>query len=531
LSSVTQNDAISRSETAGTKHSLPRTLLFLWLALVAIRAFAVFIGLDRLPLLPAEGDELIINDPAVALSRGHGLVAFSFEHSYHGLDHLYAHFPPLFIAWQALVFWLFGFTAFTLRVSSALFSLAAYVAVLGVLIRLWRDRLVDTVGIGIAGCILLLDPTTVHYVREARMDSLVVLLGVLAFYCAYVARQSAKRDRLLWVAASLLVGLAFCCHPSALVMWLPFAFWAWRTRNRLGLRLLLVLAAIPFITFASLWIGVYRSRVLDALRQLHQIASYAPAPSLRVSDFVDSLKRGSFVQFNHAGGIALIITLLCVVFGVCKLLAIRLKSPEQSYSRSYANLASLTAMPLSQLLLLEFVIPTSGNNRIMLALPFAILCLAVCLSYFAQRWRPRIAWMAGAVFAVQITMLSTYVLQIANEWSLRSPERFDALLREIPANAKVVAARQFWFAFNHQNRPVALMYHLLDEDVYWNNRSDAFNQYDVVILDPAAAGYSQLLEKARIGRPIYKTYHSFRRDFVVFAKKLVTEPNSSSQNQ
>ena len=82
------------------------------LCLLALRILACCYAWDRLPLLPTY-DEAIINDPAVAMSRDFGLVAFS----YSGIPiaDRYAHFPPLFMFLQAATFRVFGFSALTLR--------------------------------------------------------------------------------------------------------------------------------------------------------------------------------------------------------------------------------------------------------------------------------------------------------------------------------------------------------------------------------------------------------------------------------
>ena len=104
---------------------LPMSLRVTWVVLFVVRAIGLFIGLDRLPLVPAAPPEVMINDPAVALGRGYGLAAFSFEHSVHGLNVLYAKFPPLYIALQALVFRSLGVSAITLRAPGALADLAA----------------------------------------------------------------------------------------------------------------------------------------------------------------------------------------------------------------------------------------------------------------------------------------------------------------------------------------------------------------------------------------------------------------------
>ena len=137
--------------------------------LLALRAVALFVGLDRLPLLPAAPPEVIVNDPAVALSRGYGLTGFSFEHSIHSLDTLYANFPPLFIFLQALVFRVLGFSAITLRASGAVGDLAACAMFLLVLRELYGRGIVDRIGLFAGGILVLLDPVTLIHDRSGRI--------------------------------------------------------------------------------------------------------------------------------------------------------------------------------------------------------------------------------------------------------------------------------------------------------------------------------------------------------------------------
>jgi hypothetical protein len=85
----------------------------------------------ELPSAPVIGDEVTINDPAIALSRGQGLRAPSFGGSAFGFDLLYAHFPPVYIWTESLVFRGFGVSVFLLRLTCFWFRFReGYLAIL-----------------------------------------------------------------------------------------------------------------------------------------------------------------------------------------------------------------------------------------------------------------------------------------------------------------------------------------------------------------------------------------------------------------
>jgi hypothetical protein len=85
------------------------------IVLLLLHTAAILYRFGSIPPAPVYGDEIIINDPAIALSRGQGLIAPSFTGSPMGIDKLYAHFPPLYIYLQSYVFRLFGISAYSLR--------------------------------------------------------------------------------------------------------------------------------------------------------------------------------------------------------------------------------------------------------------------------------------------------------------------------------------------------------------------------------------------------------------------------------
>lgn len=71
------------------------------------------------------------------------------------------------------------------------------------------------------------------------------------------------------------------------------------------------------------------------------------------------------------------------------------------------------------------------------------------------------------------------------------------------------------------------MYHALGEFQYWVSTLEAFDPYDVVILDPGTTEYESLRLKAKPGHPLESMVHTYSRDFLVLAKT----PNTGQLNR
>jgi uncharacterized membrane protein len=508
-----------------------RPVIVVWTLAFLLRAAALLIGLDRLPLTPTVIDEVIINDPAVALSRGDGLVAFSFDHSPSGLDRLYGHFPPAFIALQALVFRIFGFSVFTLRASSVFFDLAACVVFLAILLELRRRRLAETWAIALAGVLVMLEPTALVHSRQGRMESLVVFLGGLALYLAIRAERSRRHEKPLWIAGSIAVGLALCTHFAALMMWAAFAVWSVRRFQRLGPALWLTVNSLPAVVLLFVWGITYRQKALVAFRQMHSIAAFSPGPSLRLGDLVSSIAARDFrAVVSTSGGPALLCALAVLLFASWRLWTTRSVPPAEAPRDWRSTLGGLGAILATQGLLLEFVVPNSGWSRILLAVPFAFVCLSVAVSYLPRRqWRTLAAGALVFVAAAQIFTIGFYLEQLRQDWTARSPERFDAILNSIPDNARVAAVPQLWYAFVERQHRVTLLYSQLNEDYYFLEAPNAFDEFDYVILSPAAPDYPQMLAKAQAEHPVQPLFQTFKGDFVVLARSRLRNAEPSRQ--
>jgi len=505
-------DAIQHSGASHRRFPLTAACVFLLL----LRAAALTFGLDRLPMIPTVNPEVVINDPAVALSQGRGLVAFSFEHSVNGLDRVYGHFPPLFIAIQAAVFHLFGFSGLTLRASSIVFDLAACCVFLAILGELHRQNIIDRLGLIAASGLILLEPTALVHAREARMESLNTLLGGIAFYFCVRATRDTARHLVLWISAAIAIGLALAAHPAAILMWVPFALWSISWFRRLGLWRWLAIEAVPPGVMVIAWLLAWGRHTVEALNQMRHLAAFAGVATLRVDDFIQSLSHGAIRAAQNAGGLGLVYAFAALFLALARLL----QKPGTPNPAWRITLGLLTATLLIQFTLLQFVVPTSGMNRVVMILPFALVCAGIALSYLPVSARRLTVFAVAAAAALQLLVTVAFLSELRHGWKDRSPARFDSLVAALPPETRVAGPPELWFAFRSHNRQFAVIYRAMGEETYWE-RPHSFDGYDAVILDPGWPRYQAWRQKAAPDRPFETVLHTFGRDFLVIAKKPI----------
>jgi 4-amino-4-deoxy-L-arabinose transferase-like glycosyltransferase len=476
-----------------------------------VRAAALFAGIDLLPMVPSVFAEVIINDPAVALSQGKGLVAFSMPDSVHGLDRLYAHFPPLFIFLQSLVFRVFGFSALSLRALAPLFDLAACAVFFLIIRELRRRGILDTFGAWLAALLIFFEPTLLIHSREARMESLITLLGGISLWFCLRASETEERNALLWLAAFVSAGCGLLAHPSALVIWVVPFVWSLPFFPRLGWWRWLALNATPGVLFGGISALTYGARLPQAIAQLRALAKTAPGPDLRVAELFGAMLHHNPVQFLRAGGLGLVFTL--AGFGLA---AWRL---ADSRSRKNTTLVSLAAILALQFVLLQFAIPTSGQNRAIMITPFGLICAGVALSYLSSAASRRILIAGGLAAMLQFGMTGAYLSELRHARNQRGADRFDGVVSALSGDARVAGPPEFWYAFRHRNRDFGIIYVELGELSHWI-RPDAFDPYDAVILDPNFLHFEEWRQRAKQGRPYERLIHTYSRDFVVIARSF-----------
>ncbi|GEM_PF-6291151 len=478
----------------------PNHILLAWALLLILRASVLAIGLDRLPLFPAVPDEADLADPAMSLSQGHGWRAPSFAHSPNGEDRFYALFPPLFPLIQAAVFRAFGLSPIALRASSVI---ASELACLAFLAAMWELRRRETAGDAATlwcGALLILEPTTIVRARLGRMEPLVLLFAGLGLYFALRAERDAKRATTWWLAAAVASGLALATHPAAIALALALAIWGGRRWMAVNAAALLV----PLAVYAA----AYRERTIEAFQQLVRHTGGAPPPSLNSGEIAVAITSGSFHDVFALGGVALFWIYLSV-------LAAFIARRRQDVSR-------LAAMALVPILLFAFFIPGSKSDRVILALPYAMLCLA------AMPRPGKLVTVAACIALVaELAICSAYLWDLRRNWTDRAPDRLDAIAQVVPRETRIAAVPEFWYAFLRQNRPLTVIQHRhFAEPNFWIEDPHPFDEYDVVILDSVEWDWAALREKALARHPYGLDCASFHHRFVVFSRMRV-EPSDT----
>jgi 4-amino-4-deoxy-L-arabinose transferase-like glycosyltransferase len=465
--------------------------------LLSLNAAATLYRFGAIPTVPVFGDEIVINDPAIALSRGQGLIAPSFTDSVAGIDKLYAHFPPVYIFLQAAVFRVLGVSGYSLRLLTAVFSITAVLVFLLIVYRLCGYGVIkETTGFFVS-CLYALSAPVIIFHRISRMESLVELLSLLSLYCALRlalvpkgesgkhAPPERKSEIGLLLGASLFAGLALATHPEAINAILPTIFlvaFAERVKVAKKIGFCALLAVVP----PAIWIATYRSHWWQALTQMGFIRrEKSPDPSI-VRFGLDLLKKAGSNRHELMVFSFFCLTLL-VLAGVVAQIVRAIVAHNGRPSTSDEKLPVIekalgVAVPIT-LLILIFFLP-SGIARYQVIYPIYLLLAAVLSVPYGNQvaWRPYVTATAAVLIVGQIGACILYVVQ--NRTSSEGPqERYDFVLNCIPATEKVAASPQLWFAFETRDRPFTVLYPGLGGLETWRKTSaNPFDRFDVVLL-------------------------------------------------
>ena len=250
----------------------------------------------QLPVAPVIGDAVIINEPAVALSRGQGLIAPGFRDSAFGLDQLYAHFPPVYIFAESLAFRAFGVSVYSLRLVTTVMGIASAGFFLLLMWCLCQWGLADWGTSSIAACLYTLNATMLVLHRLARMESTVECLALSSLLCVLTGifsgtgdpssgaksqpwmKRDERRRLIFMLAGAVLAGVSIVTHPEALTALLPTMLLillaapvSWRNRAFL-------LATLGF-TPVAIWLGTYGARWKQAIAEMNAIHRYTAPPA------------------------------------------------------------------------------------------------------------------------------------------------------------------------------------------------------------------------------------------------------------
>jgi 4-amino-4-deoxy-L-arabinose transferase-like glycosyltransferase len=475
----------------------------------------------ELPSAPVIGDEVTINDPAIALSRGQGLRAPSFGGSPFGLDHFYAHFPPLYIWTESLVFRAFGVSVYSLRLTTTLMGILACAIFLFIAWCLCRWGLADPVTMSFAACLYTLNASVIALHRIARMDTMVEFfaLASLLFVLASIFarfdsptpdpgdRSSANQKWrfVLLLAGAISAGLCVATHPEGLTAILPVLLlivFGVPVRRRSKAMLLVLVPLIP----VTIWMVTYGSRSKQAIGQMRAILrDITPQPGI-VRYAHDFFRRS---QQNIGLGMRAALFFLCLlVLGLLLERWVILWRSERGITRPAASdrnrflLTSAFALAASFSLLLLIWLISASITRYEVMYPVYLLGLVMALRGVSlNKTGRRIA--VGLLTAVVIAQVSAIAVYFGEEGE--PPARFDSIVAMIPSDSRIAVTPKVWLSFIQSGRPVTLLYLGYDGRKQWSMESrNPLEKFDVVVIDDSFVDerrqYSPLAQVGRIER-------------------------------
>ena len=473
--------------------------------LLFVHTFCMLYHYGQRPLAPVIGDEVTINDAAIALSRGQGLIAPSFTDSVFGLDKLYAHFPPIYIYLQSLAFRAFGVSVYSLRLGTTVTDFCAMVAFLWGMYLLVRWRLADWRTAGIAGLLYTLDASVIALHRIARMEPLVELFCVLGLICVVAGtlcrrrpsgrespsgQQTPNRRSFLFVLAGcVLAGLSMVTHPEALTAVLPTLLLVFFT-SALSKGRKMVAFAVFAVSPAAVWCVTYGSRTVDALREIWALVRFTPGPG--VVSFAHDFARED--HRNISQGMRATLFVLCVAVLTAGFL--RWINLERSKSRDHEGGAIVEgrlhvarcfalAAGISVVLLLWFVGASVARYEVMFPVYLIGLVLALRGVSAQQGLSRAAAWISMTVIAGELIATGVYLFRPETAAVDADARRFDFIVRQIPQGSRIAATPMMWLAFQQNDRPFTLLYWRFDGRKKWQqeNAADPFARFDAVVID------------------------------------------------
>jgi len=475
----------------------------------------------ELPSAPVIGDEVTINDPAIAISRGQGLRAPSFGGSAFGLDHLYAHFPPLYICTESLVFCAFGVSVYSLRLTTTVMGILACATFLFIAWCLCRWGVADPVTMSFAACLYTLNASVIALHRIARMETMVEFFALMSLLCVLASmfsrfdsdrrdsgdRNNAnqKRRLVLLLAGAVSAALCIATHPEGLTTILPvllLLIFAAPVGRRFKAMFLPLVALIP----VSIWMITYGSRWKQAILQMRAIlGDITPQPGI-VRYAEDFLKGNQ--QAIGQGMRAALFFLCLLVLGLLLERWVLLWRSERGITRLEETdrnrflLASVFALAalLSLLLLIWFI--SASITRYEVMYPIFLLGLVMALRGVSlNKTGQRIA--VGLSIALVLAEVAAIAVYFREEGD--PPARFDSIVATIPTGSRIAVTPKMWLAFVQSGRPVTLLYLGYDGRKLWSKEGhNPLQRFDAIVIDESFVDeldeYSRLAQEGRVER-------------------------------
>jgi len=476
------------------------------LIVLAIAKCALLVaGFDRLPLA-SNADEVLMADQAATLAQGQGLRAASFEGLAIGI--MYAHHPPVYSYLLAIVFRIGGVNVYTLRALPILAYMAFHAVYYRILWRLRERKWLTAGGFNLAFMLLVSEPMGFVDARFGRMSAMVPLFAALAFLCLLSRGPSGSGEQagiLSWkhaLGSAVFMGITLSTYIGgafAAVAWaITVAMLGWRRPWQV-----VVTVATPMILFAAVWGLTYGSRSWEGIRQMRDIAKSMVQPGLGFSWLAANVAAGhGFREFFQIGGFTLIsaLVLSCAILLASVPIAFRRFIRREDVPCWPRHIWALFVPVCCWAVMLSLTGAGRGKLTAFVALVFVALALAWSTYEGRALRRIYILGMAGSLLGV--AQIAGYSALGFMNWDRRSPDRFAALVANIPPEATVAAVPPLWLTFHERGQKLRVVDMGFGPDrTYWETYPQRIAEFQYVIL---SAGHPLLDEPALVGRPLQK---------------------------
>jgi len=455
-------------------------------SLFILRCIVVWYGYDRLPLL-SNNDEAGINDPAICMSKGYGLVSRGIEGAM-GLEKVFSYYPPVYISFQSLIYKIFGLNTFTLRGPSIIFF-CAYTLLLLLLFRKLRSiGVFDDFSTFWVSLFLLTDPTVLSYAHQGRCESLAILFAIAAFF-VLVSQKGIIYFRRNWIVSAIFVGLSLSTHFEMATIYIVFSIFTVAIQWKRSKWFTVGLISIPLFVTALIFVAAHGGRTGEAISQLTIVEKAYHAPGntflsgFRVGAWIKAIFSKQIEQANLVGGFTML--LVCVAWicvAIRSLGCVVVNSEKNEYRRKTILLAGLFCC--SNLLIIAMFMG-SATQRVITILPVALFGMGVALSHLqVPRSSKKLLSICLAVIVLTgIGGNGIYFRKVYREWNERAPRRFEEYAKGFPKNSNIAAAFPWWYELNRLGHKVRMIgVGTPGAREYLVSSPEIVDNYDIIIL-------------------------------------------------
>lgn len=372
-------------------------------------------------------DEAWFASPAYNLAY-HGTIGttildphgFAYTPDLKGVDRFTYWIMPGYILAQAAWYRVVGFSLFSMRLLSIVWSAIALLSWFVVVNWITGSRRVSLLA-------LLLLATEQQFIRSAafgRMDLMCVALGLSALAAYLHFRES--RFLLAMAASSCLATLAMVTHPNGLFSTLILTgFVVWLDRGRLHFRTLLV-AAIPALLIAGAWALYIVQEPGLFLAQIHSQSSFLSFLGSPVRMLAAEISERYSEPYGLTAPFPVLLGSL-VFYSYLLAISLALAVPSLRGNRGSRVLLILTLFQFAALLLVK-----KSWYYLVYILPFYTSLLAVVLDWVLLQGR---VWRFVACAAViLITLVNTGFILVRVQ--RRDIQQFEAAVKYLKATGK-----------------------------------------------------------------------------------------------